>query len=198
MHYLYSGSCKLAKPVAGMMIECNSDYSILNSDNRNFTVGWYLDVNNTYSNLQNDQMTKLEKSYKYFDMIDLKNPLPYWGWHATYSGGGYVAELGSSSFQAHRLVTQLVENNWIDYYTRAVFLEFTIYNPGLNLFAFVNYLMEFPPTGAVFPSERIYSFQVRNVHSSLSQVTLSCVRRKEISMNIIQAYRYLISQTNYL
>ena len=86
--------------------------------------------------------------------------IPYWGKMGTYGGGGYVADLGTSSYQAKILIDSLIEHSWIDYYTRAVFLEFTIYNPAINFFSYVNYLMEFPSAGSVQPSDRITSFQV--------------------------------------
>ncbi len=50
--------------------------------------------------------------------------------------------------------------SWIDYYTRAVFLEFTVFNPNTNLFSYANNLMEFPATGGVFYNPRTVSFQV--------------------------------------
>ena len=140
-------------------MECNIGYSLTKEEDRNFTTGWYLDVNNSESNLQNHEITPLQKAYKYFSIFDLKG-LPYWGKMSAYGGGGYVADLGTSSYRARKLIDSLIEHNWIDHYTRAVFLEFTVYNPGLNLFAFVNYLMELPSAGSVQPSDRITSFQV--------------------------------------
>jgi polycystin 1L2 len=32
-------------------------------------------------------------------------------------------------------MSELEQDGWIDRYTRAVFVEFTVYNPGVNLFA---------------------------------------------------------------
>lgn len=84
------------------------------------------------------------------------------GLRATYGGGGYVADLTTSPMKAKRLIDDLIKYNWIDYYTRAVFLEFTVYNPNINLFAYVNYLFEFPPTGGVLPFPRVMSFEVYN------------------------------------
>ena len=83
---------------------------------------------------------------------------------ATYGGGGYVADLGISEYHARKQIEALVENMWIDRYTRSIFLEFTVYNPNMNLFAYVNYLFEFPSTGGVIPFERVMSFQVSLVY----------------------------------
>ncbi|XP_062567408.1 polycystin-2-like, partial [Saccostrea cucullata] len=51
---------------------------------------------------------------------------------------------------AHLLINELLENNWIDRNTRAIFVEFTIYNSNVNLFAYVVYLVEFPEVGSSF------------------------------------------------
>ena len=86
--------------------------------------------------------------------------LPYSGIQATYGGGGYVADLGTSAYRANKQLNLLRNASWVDRYTRAVFLEFTLYNPNINLFAYVNYLFEMPATGGVLPFERVMSFQV--------------------------------------
>lgn len=36
----------------------------------------------------------------------------------------------------------LFENAWLDQYTRAIFVEFTVYNANVNLFCIVTVLME--------------------------------------------------------
>lgn len=86
---------------------------------------------------------------------------------ATYGGGGYVADLGISEYHATKQLTKLLNYSWVDHYTRSVFLEFTIYNPNMNLFAYVNYLFEFPSTGGVLPFERVMSFQVSSTFAIL-------------------------------
>lgn len=73
--------------------------------------------------------------------------LPTSGLQALYGGGGYVADLGTSRRKADRLIFQLNATDWIDVYTRAVFIEFTVYNPNVNLFAYINLLTEFTSTG---------------------------------------------------
>ena len=48
--------------------------------------------------------------------------------------------------------------------TRAVFVEFTLYNANVNLFQSVTFLVEFPVTGAspyMFCGVRVYNFLLR-------------------------------------
>ena len=75
--------------------------------------------------------------------------VPILGLTALYGGGGYVADLSTSAYKARRMIANLIATNWVDYYTRAVFLEFTVYNPNSNIFAHVSYLVEFPVTGGI-------------------------------------------------
>jgi len=68
-----------------------------------------------------------------------------------YSGGGYVAELGLTLNQSMGMVKYLVENLWVDVHTRAVFLEFAVYNPTVNVYVVSFCGMEFLPTGGCLP-----------------------------------------------
>ena len=45
-----------------------------------------------------------------------------------YAGGGYVVPLKGSKTDLIALMNELEQNQWIDRYTRAVFVEFTTYN----------------------------------------------------------------------
>ena len=57
--------------------------------------------------------------------------------HSTYSGGGFIADLGYDLETAQLVLEGLQYNNWIDRRTRALFVEFMLYEPTTNLFAFV-------------------------------------------------------------
>lgn len=87
--------------------------------------------------------------YEYKNWLQLKG-LPYWGIFAMYGGGGYIAELGNDYSSAESTLSNLRETNWIDRYTRAVFVEFNMYNPNVNLWGVSLYLLEFIPTGGKF------------------------------------------------
>ena len=56
------------------------------------------------------------------------NGYPYWGTLSVYSGGGYVLALEGSKTDLQAMMERLERENWIDKYTRAVFVEFTVYN----------------------------------------------------------------------
>lgn len=77
----------------------------------------------------------------------LKNA-PYVATLATYKGGGYVINFERSYRRTKRNLTRLREEDWLDLRTRAVFLEFTVYNPNANLFASAIMVSEFPSWGS--------------------------------------------------
>ena len=87
---------------------------------------------------------------------------------ATYPGGGYPQELGTSYFETLTIIQDLRTKGWIDLLTRAVIFEFSLYSPGSDMTAMVAMLVEFPLTGGVITSYEIQSqklmwFQSRQV-----------------------------------
>lgn len=46
-----------------------------------------------------------------------------------------------------RVLQYLYDNTWIDVYTQAVFVEFTVYNANVNLFCIVTLMFETTATG---------------------------------------------------
>ena len=70
-----------------------------------------------------------------------------WGRFALYSGGGYLANLGYNKLTAKRIIDDLIKNDWIDRQTRAVLVEFSLYNPSSNLLAVMTYYYEVLPAG---------------------------------------------------
>ena len=87
-----------------------------------------------------------------------------WGRFAVYSGGGYIANLGYNRLTAKRIINDLKENRWIDRQTRAVLVEFSLYNPPSNLFAVMTYYFEVLPSGfaVTFKSYGILSLSATN------------------------------------
>ncbi|KAI8510717.1 hypothetical protein Bbelb_116330 [Branchiostoma belcheri] len=83
----------------------------------------FKDCTNAYSHLSHDS-----KSYG----MDV----PVVGTHATYWDGGYFVTVTNTTPAAVlATVSQLEPSGWIDRYTRAVFVEMTVYNPHANLFS---------------------------------------------------------------
>ncbi|KAG8306273.1 TRP-like ion channel Pkd2, partial [Homalodisca vitripennis] len=73
-----------------------------------------------------------------------------------YNGGGYVALLQNIDTKSEQTILKLRNGKWIDRSTRAMFIEFTIYNGNINLFCTFKIIFEFPPCGGVIPSHWNY------------------------------------------
>ncbi|XP_041374515.1 polycystic kidney disease 2-like 1 protein [Gigantopelta aegis] len=76
----------------------------------------------------------------------------HWGYMATYSASGYVQNLGFNKVQSLKIINHLYRQTWITRGTRAVFIDFTVYNANINLFCVIRLLTEFPATGGAIPS----------------------------------------------
>ncbi|XP_077166491.1 polycystin-1-like protein 3 isoform X9 [Paroedura picta] len=74
---------------------------------------------------------------------------PTRGNFASYSGGGYVADLGRNASHANRVLHTLAQEKWLDRCTQAIFVEFTVYNANVNLFCAVTVLLERNGIGAI-------------------------------------------------
>ena len=99
------------------------------------------------------------KPWQYLTADDLKTD-PLRGKMATYSGGGYVANLGYNSESALDVIESLQQGHWIDDKTVTVLVECTVFEPSTSLFSILNYLYERYPTGGIITSSKIKTMTV--------------------------------------
>ena len=72
------------------------------------------------------------------------------------------------------MMLELMENLWIQRGTRAVFLDFTVYNANLNLFCVVSLLFEFPATGGVIPGATFRTVKLIRYVSMFDYFIMAC------------------------
>lgn len=90
-----------------------------------------------------------------------------WGHLSTYSGeGGYIVDLTLNKTIAVKIIQKLKEFLWIDRGTRAVVIDFTTYNPNINLYVVTKLIAEFPATGGMFTS---WQFRTLNLLENSSE-----------------------------
>ncbi len=80
------------------------------------------------------------------------------GGYSYYEGGGYVHSIDNLSMNKLTLIQELVkleEYGWVDEHTRAVFVEFSLYNANTNLFVHFILLFEYLPSGTFLNSVNI-------------------------------------------
>lgn len=135
-------------------------------DKGTYQIGW-----NPMTGNASVDVTREEYQYKRASEL---NGYPYWGEMAVYSGGGYVVKLKGNMTVLRNKMIQLRDEGWIDRYTRAVFVEFTVMNPGINLFSVSMLLSEFRPSGGLFPSYRFEPAMLLPYMNSAMLFQLAC------------------------
>lgn len=71
--------------------------------------------------------------------------------YCTYGGGGYFMKLDVNRDVCEIIFDELLHSLWFDVQTRAIILEFTLYNVNTNLFVYSKYVAEFPEVGGFLP-----------------------------------------------
>ncbi|KAG8557423.1 hypothetical protein GDO81_016629 [Engystomops pustulosus] len=89
----------------------------------------------------------------------------YWGFLSSYDSSGYSQHLGGSLEENRAMLENLQQDQWIDNLTRAVFVEFSLFSPGVDLFSSVMLLLEFPLAGRSLPSAEIRAFPLQRLSS---------------------------------
>lgn len=105
------------------------------------------------------------RPWRYKTSDELHN-LPLQGLRALYGGGGFVADLGYTKSSALRVIQNLQNNSWIDERTRAVFVEFMIFDSSTNLFSAASYIFEALPLGGATTFKRINTMSLYGARSA--------------------------------
>ncbi|KAH9278603.1 Polycystin-2 [Echinococcus granulosus] len=108
---------------------------------------------------------------------------------ATYTGSGYYLDLGLTRQVTSEMLTELHTNLWTGESTRAVIIDFTLYNANLNFFSVVQLLFETPYTGGVIGSVDIHPLYLIHRHSLSEYVVFVC----EIISLVFVAY-YIVKE----
>ncbi|XP_064641904.1 uncharacterized protein LOC135496476 isoform X2 [Lineus longissimus] len=143
-------SCNVEKVMQVAINECVEGYGMFSQEEGTFGVGW-TPYNKTLNNTREE--------YTYTSAFALDG-LPYAGNLAVYSGGGYVHRLQGGDKELMDSVDRLMDELWLDTYTRAIFVEFTVYNPNINLFSVSTILTEVPGSTAMVNTFRFESINL--------------------------------------
>ncbi|XP_067904985.1 polycystin-1-like protein 2 [Heterodontus francisci] len=133
--------CHIPTKLRSSIKECHVQYSLDNEDLSDYSPQWNL--------TESQNSSDLDYVWQYQSQIKLRS-YPIWGKLAMYRGGGYIAELGTDAQDAYRVLQYIFDNTWLDTYTRAIFVEFTVYNANVNLFCIATLILESNAVGAFF------------------------------------------------
>ena len=123
-------------------------------------------------NVQSGKIKPFPMHWGYHGANEL-GELPYFGKFATYSGGGYVINLGSDFEYAKAAVASSYQDSWIDAQTRAVFFEFTVFNVNTKYYATASVVAEIIPTGKTVATGKIHVFRLNRYEGIGGKLILS-------------------------
>uniref|UniRef100_A0A8C3LVU0 Polycystic kidney disease protein 1-like 2 n=1 Tax=Chrysolophus pictus TaxID=9089 RepID=A0A8C3LVU0_CHRPC len=151
-------TCPVSPTLQRVIQECHAPYSLQTEDTSDYGEHWNTSVF--------DNSSVLSTAWLYQSQTKLRGQ-PVWGKLAIYGGGGYVIHLGTDPQNTSRILQYLFNNVWLDTFTRAVFVEFTVYNANVNLFCIVNLMFETSALGAFFTSAVLQSVRLYPYTNSL-------------------------------
>uniref|UniRef100_K7F7G5 Polycystin 1 like 2/pseudo n=1 Tax=Pelodiscus sinensis TaxID=13735 RepID=K7F7G5_PELSI len=144
-------TCLIAPKLQGSVHECHAPYSLQAEDTSDYGEHWNISGF--------DNSSDLSSAWQYQSQSKLRGH-PVWGKVAIYRGGGYVVHLGTDPQNATRILQYLFNNVWLDTFTRAVFVEFTVYNANVNLFCIISLMFETNALGAFFTHAELQSIRL--------------------------------------
>ncbi|XP_069950675.1 polycystin-1-like protein 2 [Cherax quadricarinatus] len=106
-----------------------------------------------------------DSNYQYRSALQIHG-FPYEGVLSIYSGGGYIVELKGVKSKVMRLLDSLEEQNWVDAHTKALFVEYAVFNAQVNLFAITMFIIEFIPGGGILTKFEFQGLRLLRYHTS--------------------------------
>ncbi|KAL6740488.1 hypothetical protein Aduo_013839 [Ancylostoma duodenale] len=148
-----NNSCTVANSFAREIIECFSNYNPSVEDKYPFGPA------DSEPYIWQDEEKLLTK--------------PIYGTITLYSGGGFVLRLPVDNYdEAAALIKGVKSNRWIDRATRAIIIDFTLFNANVNLFCIARLLLELPASGGVMPSYRFSTYDLMRYFGTFGHVMI--------------------------
>lgn len=161
--------CYVVDEVRGLFNSCVASYTYSNEDKTAF----YQPKWRPFSSSENMSVALLDQicpsAWRYSSPTETQI-LPF----RSYGPGGYMAELGYDKNTALKVISELSMFIWIDKFTSAVIVEFTVFNPHVGLFSTTWIPIEFSPSGYVASNHMIRTMHVYDLGGGYSAVTILC------------------------
>lgn len=122
--------------------ECNEDYSALNQEKGSYDIKW-----KALNSQNSTTFAYVQNAFKYTQSSQIDS-YPYIAKVNTYYGGGYVFKMIGNATYLSESLPMLEQEEWIDKQTAALFIEFTLYNPNINLYQYCSIVFEILSSGS--------------------------------------------------
>jgi polycystin 1L2 len=147
---------------------CTANLNANSQDQSNYGFGWS-QFNSSY--LPSNGYKSIYSAFQFKDAQSLQgSSIP--GQFSTYDGSGYLYEMRGQLSYLQGNLSLLKEINWIDRQTRAVFVEFSVYNPNSNLIMVSTILIEFLSSGSILTSAQFDPLNLFQESSGFSFKTI--------------------------
>ncbi|XP_070574001.1 polycystin-1-like protein 2 [Ptychodera flava] len=158
------GSCSMVESASMTISQCHGEYSRSDEDTSSYLASWQPSPGNRSAIKDPASPWSYQKSVS----------IPYWGQAAIYSGGGYVADLATDRVKSVETINYLRDRVWLDDQTRALFVEFTLYNANANLFGMVTLLIERPGIGGLLKKYEILTMKFYRYSADFMLFVMTC------------------------
>ena len=166
-----SASCKVDY-ITKMFSVCYDRYGLENEDRTPYSKPAWKPVDNSSSH---EELLRLcPKPWRYQNPGE-SDTVPKWGQFSFYPGGGFVADLGYENAAGFSIIENLKTNDWLDRKTRAVILEFSAFNPSLNVLGIATYFYEVGASGHTATFKRIDVLSLHSTQTAAKQFYMICV-----------------------
>ncbi|XP_047139597.1 polycystin-1-like protein 2 isoform X2 [Hydra vulgaris] len=160
-----TGSCIMSTEISALLkIPCLSDYKMNVEEVQDFDFDWQKPKK--YSS----PINPLTMPWRYQTSEELDG-YPLSATLEIYSGGGYVVEI-FPKWKNKDVVNELKQKKWIDRQTRALIIEFALFNAATNHFTMVTIVFEFPSFGGMIPYFDVTTFNLYTSTTENSFVTI--------------------------
>ena len=157
----------MARKVAPYLtLDCAGEYNDDNEETRDFNYNW------SHPFLSKEPFSPLNSPWRYQSASQLDG-YSLWAELGHYHGGGYVVDI-FPKWDNKALLESLKNNTWIDRHTRAVIIEFTLFNAATNYFQSIVIVLEFPPGGGSIPYFSITTFRLFRLSGRYEMFSLAC------------------------
>ncbi|XP_071948700.1 polycystin-1-like protein 2 [Antedon mediterranea] len=155
-------SCSEPRVINSTLIpECTSPLTKHNLDKRSYTKPW----STTGHHIPGQGIWSFQHKHKAKGSY-------FVGKLHVYDRGGHIAELRGNISAANNILGTLQKSKWFEKHTRAVFIEWTLYNADVNLFCVCTLLFEVPGTGALIASSEFLVMRLYRFTSKLQMFVL--------------------------
>lgn len=179
---IIEGSCSR---ILGQKV-CHFDYGLMELDDSDYYPGWTLS--------SSSGSIYVQKAFKY-STSTATDTYPYVGQYNQYLGGGYAVQIdisNSTRSQTYEFLDDLHSNSWIDSRTRALFIEFSVYNVNEDLYCYCTILFEYLSTGNIVTSFDFSPISLSSVDESILSAILGILYMFSVVFLMLNEFKKMI------